>query len=197
MARRFKRIQRRTLGKDPIKKSNTLVDNIGQGSNVSDFTILKSATDRSTSGTNQTIRDSQDTSQTVNIGDIVKYVNLFIQAANRDANVESADSGWLEWAVVYQQEGNVATSSASLGTRTLGDVCTKTYRGNCLMSGVIPVGAIQPVTQNIIIKIPKKFVKVQQSSLLQLKVFFRSVNSTDVRTDNIRICNSALYKLYV
>ncbi len=187
---------RRTMGKDPIKKSLTLLENIGSGSAVSTFEVI-SVPDRSAGGATQTIRDSQDTAGKANVGDIVKYVNLTIQAANRDTNVEPGDSGWLEWAVGFQKESTPALAVSQLGVKTLGDVSTQTLRGNSLLTGCIPVGSIQPVVQNIQIKIPKNLVKLQLGSSMILFSYFRSTDSTDVRTDNVRLVTSAIYKLYV
>jgi len=194
------KIKRRTLGKEPIKKSVTQVNTIGNGSNVNGLTLLFSASSRSATGDTTTVRDSQSTGSDANIGDICKYVNICIEAANRadDQGNDAVDNnGWLEWAVVYQQETSGFPAVTNLGTNTLGDICVKTFRGNCLLTGCIPVGALQPITQDITIKIPPKYCKVQQSSIMQLFYYFRSVNSTDLRTDSTKTVISAIYKLYV
>ncbi len=191
-----RRITRRTMGKDPIKKSTTLLANIGSSSPVTTVKLV-TVPDRSAGGATQTIRADQTTDSEANVGDIVKYVNICIEAANRDANVEAVDSGWLEWAVGFQKETSGALAITNLGTKTLMDVAVKTLRGDCLMTGCIPIGSIQPITQNIIIKIPKNKVKLQLGSNMNLYCYFRSVESTDVRTDNVRLVASAIYKLYV
>ncbi len=193
------RIKRRTLGKDPIKKSVTKVDTIGNGSNVNGFTLMSSASTRSADGSLTTVRDSQTTGLSANIGDILKYVNICIEAASRNEmeQGEENDNGWLEWGVVYQQETSGFPGATNLGVQTLGDILVKTFRGNCLLTGCIPVGKAQPITQDIKIKIPQKYCKVQQSSILQLFYYFRSVNSTDLRTDSTKVVLSAIYKLYV
>ncbi len=193
---RRRRVIRRTMGKDPIKKSVTLLANIGSGSPITAFEVI-SVPDRNAGGTTLSIRDGQDTSSKANVGDIVKYVNFTIQAANRDINVEPADAGWLEWAIVMNKETTAALAVTNIGTKTLGDVSTQTQRGNSLLTGAIPVGSIQPVVQQISIKIPKTMVKLQLGSALQLFCYFRSTDSADIRTDSTRIVLSALYKLYV
>ncbi len=194
-----RRIKRRTLGKDAIKKSTTKIATIGNGSNPDGFTILFAATSRSATGDQTTVRDSQTTGNQGNIGDICKYVNICIEAGTRNEPESGSenDNGWLEWAVVYQQETAGFPAVTNLGTNTLGDICAKTFRGNCLLTGCIPVGAAQPITQDITIKIPPKFVKLQQSSIMQLFYYFRSVSSADLRTDSTKVILSAMYKLYV
>lgn len=191
-----KRIVRRTMGKDPIKKSITLLANIGSGSPVTAFEVI-SVPDRSAGGATQSIRDGQDTTSKANVGDICKYINLTIQAGNRDTNVEPGDSGWIEWAVATTKETTPALAITNIGTKTLGDVSTQTLRGNSLLTGAIPIGSIQPIVQDIRIKIPKTYVKQQLGSSTMLFVYFRSTDSADVRTDSVRIILSAMYKLYV
>ena len=75
-------------------------------------------------------------------------------------------------------------------------MCTKVFRGDCIHSGCVPVGAQNPITIDMMIKIPKVFQKMQQGSLLRLFMFYRSVNLTDVRTDSHRLIASAIYKVY-
>ncbi len=184
------------MGKEAIKKSTTLLDNIGSGSAIYTHELV-SVTDRTAGGTIITIRDSQDTATKANVGDVLKYVNITIQAANRDTNVEPGDSGWLEWGISMFKESTPTFNTSQFGTQTLGDSLTKAQRGNVLLTGVIPVGSIQPITQNIKIKIPANRVKLQLGSNLILYCYFRSTDSTDIRTDSVRIVTSALYKLYV
>ncbi len=191
-----RRIVRRTMGKDPIKKSLTVLANVGQGSTPAALNVVN-VTERTSDGASVTIRDSQNISSAANVGDIVKYVHLVIQAANRDANVEPGDAGWLEWAVTFQKETITSIPTTNTGTLTLGVIAQRMFRGDCLMTGQIPVGSIQPITQEIMIKIPKNKVKLQLGSNLQFHTFFRSTDSTDMRTDNVRLVKSAFYKLYV
>ncbi len=184
------------MGKEAIKKSNTNLANIGQGSNSAAFDLL-TVLERSSGGEVVVIRDSQNTSTIANVGDIIKYVHITLQAGNRDTNVEAGDTGWLEWAVTFEKEKKTSIPSTELGTKTLQNICSNMFRGDCLMTGVIPVGSIQPIVENILIKVPSNKVKIQLGSAMQLHTHFRSVNSTDVRTDNIRLVKSTFYKLYV
>ena len=193
---RRKRVLRRTLGKEPIKKTLTNLDNIGSGSTPSAFQLI-SVPQRSGTGSNVTIRDSQNTSNIANVGDVLKYVHIVLQAGNRDTNVEAGDTGWLEWAVTFEKEKISTIPSTNVGVVTLGNIAMNMFRGDCLMTGQLPIGSIQPIVQEIMIKIPKNKVKLQLGSALQLHTYFRSVDSADVRTDNIRLVKSTFYKLYV
>ncbi len=184
------------MGKEPIKKSQTLVDNTGQGEAPSALQIINVPA-RDTGGSSQTIRDTQNTNNVANVGDIIKYVHLVIQVANRDTNVEPGDTGWLEWAVTFEKETGTAIPAGNTGTLTLGVIAQRMFRGDCLMTGQIPVGSIQPIVQEIMIKVPKNKCKLQLGSTFQFHTFFRSSDSTDVRTDNVRLIKSCFYKLYV
>ncbi len=191
-----KKIVRKTMGKEPIKKSSTSLENMGQGSSVGSMQLIV-VPERSSDGGTTDIRDKQNTSTLANVGDIIKYVHIVLQAGNRDTNVEAGDTGWLEWAVTFEKEKETQIPSTNTGILTLGVIAQRMFRGDCLLTGQIPVGSIQPITQEIMIKIPKNKVKLQVGSTMNLHTLFRSVNSTDVRTDNIRLIKSTFYKLYV
>jgi len=191
-----RRIVRRTMGKDPIKKARTVISNQGNGSPPDALQVF-TVPERSADGGSVTIRDSQNTGTIANVGDICKYVHFVIQAANRDTNVEPGDSGWLEWAITYERESQTVIPSTNIGTITLGTIAQQMFRGDCLMTGQIPIGSIQPITQEIMIKIPKNKVKLQLGSNMQFWTYFRSTDSTDMRTDSIRLVKSLFYKLYV
>ena len=186
------------MGKDPVKKATTLLSNIGSGSPIGIFELL-SVPVRTETGGATAIREGQDIASKGNVGNILKYINITLQAANRDTNVEPGDSGWLEWAVVaLKEEGTPASiNNSQIGVHTLGVVCSRLYRGNCLLTGVIPVGSIQPITQDIKIKLPKTMVKLQLGSTVFIATYFRSTDSTDMRTDSVRLVESTMYKLYM
>ena len=194
-----RRIVRRTMGKDPIKKSATLIDNIGPSSTpLFSFLLIHVPIGRSNDGSTTVIRAGQNTDVTANVGDICKYVNIRIQAGARDSAAPEDDtSGWLEWGVVKSKEFLTPPPLTNLGTSTLGDVMTKMYRGDCLLTGAVPVGGDIPNSQDIIIKLPKIFCKMQQSSSLTLFCYYRSVNSASTATDLINLTASCQYKLYV
>ena len=195
---RRKRIIRRTMGKDAIKKSFTLIDNIGNGSPVGVLPAII-VPGRNDAGGVAVIRDTQNTSTTCNVGDVVKYVNFIIQVGARSqAQMEDDDNnGWLEWAVVFQKENVPSIPTTNLGVKNLGMIAMASFRGDCLMTGQFPVGTTQPMTQEISIKIPKTKVKLQLGSSMILFTIFRSVNVTDLRTDSHRAVVSTFYKNYV
>lgn len=199
---RHRRIVRRTMGKEGIRKSTTIVANIGQGSaTVASLTIATTDVGaRTTLGAATTIRDSQTNDNIANVGDIIKYINLCIQVGARWITGDVAtkdDNGWLEYAIIKYNKGVDVPAVTNIGTKTLGDICTKVFRGDCLWTGCMPIGSAQPNTLDIRIKIPKVHVKMQQGSITALYFWFRSVNTADVRTDSHRIIASALYKCYV
>ncbi len=195
MVPRRRRIVRRTMGKDAVKHSNTLIFNAGPGATPAQDIIFTNASGaRTTTGANQSIQDVADTSTQVLLSDIIKYVNICIEAAPRAA--VAANVGWLEWAVVWQQERNLSIPSTQTGLRTLGDIATKMYRGDCLFSGCIPVGNVQSIVQEVKLKLPAKSVKIKMASSLSIFYYFRSAISTDTGTDNIRVVSSNIYKVY-
>lgn len=189
------------MGKDPIKKSFTVVSNFGQGSAVGILQAIVAPV-RSATGGVTVIRDVQNTSTTCNVGDIVKYVHFIIQSGVRDPTdtdlaLQNANNGWIEWCVVYQKEAPAAMATTNLGVKTLGAIAMAQFRGDCLLTGQFPIGNTQPLTQEIMIKIPKDKCKIQLGSGLFLFTAFRSVSSTDVRTDSHRMIQSCFYKNYV
>lgn len=194
------KIRRQTMGKDAIKKSTTLVANIGQGTAVPFKHVLCTTNigARTTTGATQNILVEQDTANTAGVGNVIKYINICIEAGPRGLQPDDdSDMGWLEYGIVKFKEVTVDPASANLGTKTLADVLTTNYRGDVIHTGCVPVGFKQPISVDLRIKIPKIFTKLQRGSELVLYCFFRSVNSTDLRSDNLRLVTSALYKIYV
>ncbi len=176
------------------------MQNVGNGSDVSEFTLI-TVPARDVTGSQQTIRDSANTATLCNVGDVVKYVNICLEAAARELPMENDDAsmnnGWLEWALVYTKEQvQLAVPSTNLGTETVGDICAKMFRGDCLITGCIPVGAYQPIVQDIKIKIPTNKVKLQLGSTLKLISHLRTISAADVRTDSHRYIQSTMYKCY-
>ncbi len=194
-----RKIRRVTMGKDAIKKAGTLIAQIGPSTNpVTNMCIAKTDADvRVLSGGNVSIRNSQDINEICNIGDIIKYVNIRIQTGPQDETPEDDTSGWLEWAVVKYKERFEAPSNTLLGVETLGTVCTRAFRGDCLLTGAIPVGGDQPSVADIIIKIPKIWCKMQLGSELHLFVHFRSTNAASTSTTLNDCVMSFQYKNYV
>ena len=97
-----RRIRRQTMGKDAVKKSTTLVDNIGQGTAVPYKHVLVTTNigARTSTGATATILESQDTGNIAGVGNIIKYINVCIEIAPRGLQPEDdSDMGWLEYGI--------------------------------------------------------------------------------------------------
>ncbi len=188
------------MGKVPIKHAGTLVDNTGAG--TGSFFAMQAlnveAGLRTTSGGVQTTKDNANTEELCNIGDIVKYINFCIQACPRGANPtnDNDNCAWLEWAVVYQEERNIAPTVANIGVLTLGAICSHFYRENCLMTGCFPIGTKQAMSTDLHIKVPQKWIRAKIGWVCTLFCYIRTSDSTDVRTDSHRLVASYHYKCY-
>jgi len=196
---RRKRIKRQTMGKDPIKKSGTLIAGaIGPSSAITAVTLITTPLGRDGSGSTVTIRDAQNTENLANVGDIVKYINVHLQCGARDSIAPEDDtSGWLEWGIIKYKEGVIPPSNTQLGTKTLGDVLTQTFRGDCLMTGNFPVGGDIPNVAEIVLKVPKIVSKMQLGSAILIYLHYVSVNNASTATDLASLRISFNYKLYV
>jgi len=197
MPYRRRRIKRATLGKESVKKSGTLITSpIGPASPISQLILIDTPV-RSTTGSEIAIREGQDTGSSANVGNVIKYVNIHIQSGARDA-VEPEDdtSGWLEWGIVKYKEIFTLPPNTNLGTNTLGDTLTKQYRGDCLLTGNVPVGGDTPNNAEIMLKLPKNFCKMQLGSQLVMYWHFRSVNNASTAIDLNMTVVSYNYKLY-
>ncbi len=199
---RHRRKLRATFGKDPVKHSSTLVDNTGPGVG-SFFAHVLYKTDvglRISSGGVQTIRDTANTEEVINVGDVIKYMNICLEASPRgtDPTILNDNAGWLEWAVCWQQEPTqlVVPTVANIGILTLGVICSHIFRQNCLMTGCFPIGTRQAMSQDIKIKLPQKCVKILMGSRLTIFCYIRTSKSTDTRTDSHRLIASSHFKCY-
>ncbi len=196
---RRRRIKRVTMGKDPIKHSATRVSTIGGGSLVDLRSLIQTnAGDRSLDGTSKVYGDSANTGNVVMVSDIVKYVNIILQAAITDAGktAQNETQGWIEWAVVWRDEVDINIPSTNLGTRTLGDIAINMFRGDCIMTGQFPVSVNLPNVQEITIKLPKKAVKWHIGDQLILYSNFRDSEVTNLDTDTVRLIQSHIFKSY-
>ncbi len=194
MRRRTRRV---TLGKEAIKHSHTRVDVIGNGSAVTTLGLIQTgAGDRSTDGTESTIQNSANTGKILLVSDIVKYINIIIQAATTQAGKTSSTMGWVEWAVVWRNEELVTIPSTNIGTKTLGDIASQMFRGDCIMTGQFPVAEFLPNQTVIPLKLPKKAVKWKIGNQLVLYFLFRDSDVTNLETDTIKVISSAHFKVY-
>jgi len=184
-----------------IKKSLSTIGNVGGGSSFAEFELIKTDVgERSNIGAPTIIKAEQTTGNIVNVGDLVKYVNVCVEVGPRfveNPDEQNQQNGWFEWAIVKSKEAAFALPfNSNLGVSTVGDICTQVYRGDCIMSGCLPVGANQPNAQDIVCKIPKIFQKMQQGSVLHFIFYFRNTDVADLRTDSHRFVISTIYKTY-
>ncbi len=191
---------RATKGLTAIKHASTLVDNTGAG--VGSFFVHKifetKVGARGTTGGVQTIMDSANTEELVNISNVIKYVNICLEAGPRGANPtnDNDNVAWLEWAVYWQREDDINPGVANIGVLTLGCICSHIFRENCLMTGCFPIGSKQSMSQDIKIKMPKRCCKVKMGDVMKVVCYIRTSSSTDVRTDSHRLIASSHFKVY-
>ncbi len=189
-----------TRGKAPIKHASTLVDNTGPGvgSIFNHEIYATNVGQRVVSGAVQVLKDSENTEELVIVGSIIRYVNICIECTPRGVEPTNVldNAGWLEWAVVWQQERDVDPAVTNIGVLTLGVIASHVYRENCLLTGCFPIGTRQAMSQDIKIKLPQKCCKIKMGDTLKLLAFVRTSNSTDMRTDSHRLIVSSMFKAY-
>lgn len=193
MRHRF--IQRATKGKLKVKKSRTQLTNLGNGDTIANHVLLVTQVGDRIEGTS-TIKESANNNNICNVGDMVKYINYCIQCGARDVTPEDEAQGWLEYGLVLQTETEVVPSNTTLGTQTLQDTLTKLFRNNCIFTGCIPIGGDQPFSVDLKFKIPKKWSTIRQGANWHVYSAFRSVQSTSVIPDIVRLVTSHIYQCY-
>lgn len=196
MARR--RVRKLTMGKQGIQHAGTIVGNTGGASVPAEQVILKTeAGPRNVTGANQDITAERDTGNKVNVGDLIKYVNLFIQCGHRNAaiNVDSGH-GWLEWALVCCKETETNVPITTIGVQTLGVICTNMFRNECIFTGAMPIATDQPNYLPISLKIPttKQFIRIGDE--WRFITYFRDMLATSSDTAAVRLIKSFIYKGY-
>ncbi len=194
------RHRRVTMGKNSIKHSSTLLDNTGSGvgSFFGHLIYQANAGVRDVTGAIKVIKAQATTENIVNVGDIIKYVNVCLECSPRGVipTNELDNAGWLEWALVWFNENSVTLNVTNIGVGTLGHLATNYYRGDCLMTGCFPVGTKQSMSVDLKFKLPRKAVRVNLGSQLLMLCYFRSSSSTDTRTDSHRLLASSHFKAY-
>lgn len=194
------RIFRVTKGKVPIKHGSSLIANTGPG----DGSFFKhviwdtAAGPRNAAGNQKTIKTEANTGRECNVGDIIKYVNICIEAAPRGADSTNIkdDTGWLEWAIYWQDANTVVLTVANIGVETLGVLSGRAYRQDAVMSGCFPLGSRQAMSTDLHIKIPKRMCQLKFGSTLSIMCYVRGSSSTDTRTDSTRLIVSSQFKTY-
>ncbi len=189
----FRRKQRMTRGKLGIKHADSFLNNVGSGSIPTAFTLVEVDAGSRTEA-HQSIKGSADTDNTCMVGDLIKYINIHIQASSR--NGLDNDMGWMEYAVVWQPENATKLTLAQMGVQTLGETATNFFRNDCLWTGFFPMSKTAAHGVELTIKCPKnhQFLKIGDSYILYC--YFRSSNSADVSTSAIRLIQSCHFKAY-
>ncbi len=197
MMHRRKRLTKDKVG---VKHASTLLANSGpgDGSFFAHVVYETKVGARALSGVTEILRAEENTGRIVMTGDIIRYVNMCIQNSPRGADSTNIkdDSGWLEWAIVWQREKDAAPTVANIGTETLGVICSRAFRENCFMTGCMPYGSRQSNAIDIKFKLPDKCCKIKMGDILKLIVYVRGSSSTDTRTDSNRVIVSSHFKTY-
>ena len=191
---------RLTKGLTAIKHASALIANIGNNTATIFVHIIYETTvgARGATGGVQTIQDSSTTERDCQVGDVIKYANICLEAAPRGADPTNLNdnSGFIEWAIYWQRERSLDPDTTNTGVATIGVVCSHMFRENALMSGCFPIGARQAMATDIRVKIPQRCCKVHMGDQLKIAVIFRSSNSADMRTDSHRVMASSHFKAY-
>ncbi len=184
--------------KVPIKHSDTNITTHGGGTVPGTFNVMETeGGSRTVSGVTKTIKDNASTGELCNVGDQIKYVNLFIECAPRSTATTPAESmGHIEWAFLCVKESETTVPLTQLGVQTLGDVCTNMFRNECIFTGNMPIGLNQPNSSAIVIKIPKFKQKIRMGDEWRFVHWFRSWDSTNDDLNNIKTIKSFNYKCY-
>ncbi len=192
----FRRKRRQLMGKAYEKHSDTLISIIGPGTaTVSELLVRDSEVGaRQPSGATDTIQLGRGNNEECNTGDICKFVNLQVMVAPRSAT--TANIGWLEWAFCIVKNVDPSPLVTNKGTNTLGDICTKYLRNQCIFTGAIPVGNAQPAVAVISLKIPKSRQRLVQGDEWKLFFWSRTTSSTETSTDMHKVITSFNYKNY-
>ncbi len=184
--------------KTGIQHADTKLVNHGSGSIPDTFEVLETEGGlRTTTGGTQTIQDSASTGEVVRVGDIVKYINLFMEIGPRIDQANNVDkTGWLEWAFVMVKESETTVPITDIGIQTLGVICTNMFRNECIYTGAVPIGNQQPNYFAASIKVPKFKQKIRLGDEWRFITFFRSVSSTSTSVVAMRSVKSFMYKTY-
>ncbi len=193
----FHRRVRTLRGKGFEKHSGTKVHVIGPGTVAIPFHIIRDSEvgPRDPDGGNDTITLGRSFEEECNVGDSCKFINVHIQAGPRTVNnLES--SGWIEWGVVLAKALDPVPTKVNLGISTLGDVLTKYFRQECIMTGNLPVSANACSSMEISLKIPRNKIQLRTGDDWRLYLMPRTVSSTETSTASFKVLTSFNYKNY-
>jgi len=182
------------------KHSDTKIHTIGPGTVVTPEHIMRDTQvgARDPDGANDTIQLGRSYAEECNIGDACKYINIIIQAGPKLVSdpVLATSLGWIEWAFCCHKTTDASPTNTNVGISTLGDICTKYFREECVYTGAMPIGNLQCNVQTIMIKIPKKKVVLRAGDQWVLYIRARTVSSTETGTATFKVITSCNYINY-
>ncbi len=184
--------------KTGIQHAETNITTSGGGTVPGEFSVMRTDTGaRTLSGAEQATKSEASTGDVCEIGDIIKYINLFMQVAPRSTATTPAESmGSVEWAFMMVKESETSVPITQLGTETLATICTRMYRNECIYTGAIPIGLNQPNNLSVVIKVPKFKQKIRIGDEWRFVHWFRSWDSTNDDLNNVKTVKSCIYKSY-
>ncbi len=178
-----------------VKHSGTLVANIGPDGPPLKMIIVKtSGGPRSVDGGHQTIQSLASTDEDCRTGDIIKYVNVHLQASPKGDNDNR--NGWIEYAIVCKREADADIPSTKIGTQTIGDIATAMYRNECIWTGFFPMGKQQANGAELHLKIPKNKSFLHLGDEIVIFTQFRSGDSAATGSLSHRLVRSFNFKAY-
>jgi len=181
------------------KHSDTLVSTVGPGTTLIGKLIVRDTEqgDRDPAGSTDTIQLGRGNNEECNQGDTCKYVNIHCQCGpTAVAENNTTNNGWLEWAFVCKKASDLDPTNTNIGVQTLGDVCTKYFRNECIYTGNFPVGGQQPSSQEIQIKIPKTKMTLRTGDEWVFYFFTRTTSATETATNSFKVISSFNYINY-
>ncbi len=189
-----------TLALQSVKHSDTDILTIGSGSIPSEIILLDlEGGARTVDGSTKDIASHFNTASECQVGAIVKYLNIIIQSAVRpfEADPTSNNSlGWCEWAVVMVKRTETSVPITNIGTKTLGDICSKMFRNECILTGCIPMSINNPNCTILKLKVPKFKQKLVDGDEWRLYIYYRDVLATHTGTTTSRVVVQRNFKSY-
>lgn len=184
------------MGMAHEQHSGTKVHTIGPGSSTIPFHTIRDSQvgNRNPSGGNDTIQLGRSYAEECNIGDVCKYLNIFVQVGPRLEQFVA--NGWIEWALCMHKGSDDIPETTNIGTSTLGDICTKYFRNECILTGCIPSGQQQPNYQPIVIKVPKFKQTLKAGDRYVLYLYARTISATETASNTFRVITSFIYSNY-
>lgn len=181
------------------KHSDTLVSTIGPATTPFGRLLVRDTEQgaRDPAGGTDTIQLGRGNNEECNQGDTCKYVNIHIQVGPRVINATNTiHSGWLEWAFCCHKQSDTVPAITNFGVQTLGDICTKYFRNECIYTGNVPVGGSQPASQEITLKIPKNKMVLKTGDNWVLYFGVRTISASETDSNTFRVITSFNYINY-